>query len=222
MNDVEKEGLRKEWQATVAAAAEQAKRLGKLPGFMEQFINDLIKPKVSWEDELWHLAKRITHDESSYRRFNRRFLHSGQYLPGTYSEQIGALAYFCDTSGSISSQEFAAGKGAMTDILENLKPTTIYFGQCDTRLHSVQELTVDDLPLPPLKVQGRGGTDMSEAFAWACEHEDEIEAFILQTDLCIPALDPKLVPNVPVIWIVTTDAPVPAGCNFGSMVRVKL
>jgi predicted metal-dependent peptidase len=86
----------------------------------------------------------------------------------------------------------------------------------------VDELTVDDLPLPGLTVLGRGGTDMKEAFEWACAHEHEIEAFILQTDLYIPALDPSLVPNVPVIWIVTTEAPVPQGCDFGSMVRVVL
>jgi predicted metal-dependent peptidase len=77
----------------------------------------------------------------------------------------------------------------MVDILEELKPTKIFFGQCDTRLHDVVELTPDDLPLPALTVKGRGGTDMEEAFEWACQNEDEIEAFILQTDGYVPALD---------------------------------
>lgn len=222
MNATQKEALRKEWQLAVQAAAVMAKQMGKLPGFMEVFIHELVKPQVDWRAQLAHCMARVTHDESSYRRFNRRHLHRGTYLPGCYNERIGEIAYFCDTSGSIKSEEFKAAMGAMTDLLEDLKPERIYFGQCDTRLHSVDELTPDDLPLPPLNVVGRGGTDMKEAFEWACEHEHEIEAFILQTDLEIPPLDPSLIPNVPVIWIVTTQAEVPQGCDFGSMVRVVL
>jgi predicted metal-dependent peptidase len=222
MSEADQDALRKEWTLAVQSAAVMAKRMGKLPGFMEEFITDLIKPKVDWRTQLAHCMARVTHDESSYRRFNRRHLHRGYYLPGQYNEQIGPIAYFCDTSGSISSNEFKAALGAMSELLEDLKPEIIHFGQCDTKLHSVQELTPDDLPLPGLKVFGRGGTDMREAFEWACAHEHEIEAFILQTDLFIPPLDPSLIPNVPVIWIVTTDAAVPAGCDFGSLVRVVL
>lgn len=222
MTQADKEALAKDWQVATQAAAVMAKQQGKLPGFMEEFINELIKPKVDWRNELRHCLTRVTNDESSYRRFNRRHVSRGHYLPGYYSERIGAIGYFCDTSGSISTDEFKAGMGAMTDILEDLRPEAIYFGQCDTQLHSVDKLTPDDLPLPPLKVQGRGGTDMREAFEWACAHEDEIDAFILQTDLYIPPLDPKLVPNVPVIWLVTTDAPVPDGCDFGRMIRIVL
>lgn len=222
LNAVEKDALRKEWQLAVQAAAVMAKQMGKLPGFMEEFVNELVKPQVDWRAQLAHCMARITHDESSYRRFNRRHLHRGTYLPGYYNERIGEIAYFCDTSGSIKSEEFQVGMSEMTLILEDMKPERIYFGQCDTRLHSVDELTPDDLPLPPLKVVGRGGTDMREAFEWACAHEHEIEAFILQTDLEIPPLDPSLIPNVPVIWLVTTNAPVPRGCDFGSMVRIVL
>jgi predicted metal-dependent peptidase len=218
----ESEALSKSWQMAVQTAAVMAKQRGKLPGYLEEFIGELITPKVAWRTHLAHAVTRIARDESSYRRFNRRHVSRGHYLPGMYSERIGALGYFVDTSGSIQSEEFRAAKGAMTELLEDLKPELIYFGQCDTRLHSVMELAPQDLPLPELKVQGRGGTDMREAFEWACKHEHEIDAFILQTDMYIPPLDPSLIPNVPVIWIVTTDAPVPAGCDFGTLVRVVL
>ena len=63
---------------------------------------------------------------------------------------------------------------------------------------------------------------MAEAFAWACQHEQDIEVFILQTDGYIPSLDPKLIPNVPVIWIITTDAVLPPGCEFGTHIRVEV
>lgn len=218
----EVDALKKEWTLATQAAATMAKQMGKLPGFMEEFIGELIKPKVDWRSQLAHCMARVAKDESSYRRFNRRHLHRGAYLPGMYSERIAAIAYFCDTSGSISTNEFKAAMGAMTDLLEDLKPERIFFGQCDTKLHSVAELTPDNLPLPPLKVVGRGGTDMREAFEWACAHEQDIEAFILQTDGYVPPLDMKLAPRVPTIIILTTEATLPAGYDFATVVRVVL
>jgi predicted metal-dependent peptidase len=222
MSQAELDSLGKEWQVATQAAAEMAKQMGKLPGFLEEFIGELIKPKVDWRTQLANCMSKVASDESSYRRFNRRHIARGSYLPGYYSERIGPIGYFCDTSGSISSQEFAAGKGAMTDILEDLKPERIYFGQCDTQLHRVDELLVDDLPLPELTVVGRGGTDMREAMEWACQHEQEIDAFILQTDGYVPPLDPELVPNVPVIILLTTDAVMPSGWDFGNHIRIEL
>jgi predicted metal-dependent peptidase len=112
--------------------------------------------------------------------------------------------------------------GAMTELLEDMKPERIHFGQCDTKLHSVQELVPDDLPLPPLKVVGRGGTDMREAFQWACENEQDLDAFILQTDLYVPELDPTLIPGCQVIVIATTDAGVPKGWEDFNIIRVQL
>lgn len=221
-SEAEAEGLRKEWMLHVQQSALTARRYGKLPGCMEELIGEMIKPKVNWREQLRDCVMRTARDESSYRRFNRRFLGQRVYLPGYYSERIGRIAYFCDTSGSISSDEFKMGMGAMTDILEDLKPDAIMFGQCDTTLHSVQELTPDDLPLPPLKVHGRGGTDMREAFEWACANEHDIDAFVLQTDGYIPPLDPSLHPNIPVIWLLTTDAQLPAGCDVGTQVRVTV
>jgi len=216
------EAMEKDWTVAVQSAAIMAKQMGKLPGFLEELIGELIKPKVDWRTHLRDCITRTAKDDSSYRRFNRRHLGRRTYLPGQYSERIGAIGYFCDTSGSISTDEFKAAMGGMTDILEDLKPEVIHFGQCDTRLHSVDMLGPHDLPLPPIKVHGRGGTDMREAFEWACAHEHEIDAFILQTDGYIPALPASCMPNIPVVWIITTDAVLPAGCDFGTQVRVVL
>lgn len=222
MNEQQQDALAKEWQMQVQSAAVLAKQMGKLPGCLEELISDMVTPKIDWVSHLRHVVSRVTRDESSYRRFNRRHVSRGCYMPGQYSERIGALGYFADTSGSISSEEFKAAMGSMTTLLEDFKPERIYFGQCDTKLHSVIELTPEELPLPPLTVQGRGGTDMREAFEWACQHEAELDAFILQTDGFIPPLPLDCVPNVPVIWIVTTEAELPAGCDFGTVVRVVL
>lgn len=222
MSPAQLEAMEKDWKVSVQAAAVMAKNMGKLPGFMEQFIADLLAPKVDWKSHLWMAVTRVARDESSYRRFNRRHMSRGVYMPGMYSERIGGLGYFCDTSGSISTEEFKQAMGEMSYLLEEIKPERIYFGQVDTRLHCVDELTPDDMPLPGLKVHGRGGTDMKEAFEWACQHEHEIDMFILQTDGFVPPLDGELHPNCPVIIIKTTDAELPPGWDFPVVVEVRV
>lgn len=222
MTPSEADALGKEWAVSVQAAAIMAKQIGKLPGFLEGFIGELIKPKIDWRSQLQNCVTRIARDESSYRRFNRRHMSRGSYLPGMYSERIGRVAYGMDTSGSIGSDEFKAGMGAMTDILEEMKPEAIVHLQCDTQLHDVIELKLDDLPLPLLKVCGRGGTDMNPAFEWACQNEHDLDAFILQTDGYVPPLHQMNIPNIPVIIIVTTNATLPEGWDFPNVVRVEL
>lgn len=218
----EAEAIEKEWKVAVTAAATLAKQMGKLPGFMEEFIADLLRPGIDWRAHLQNAVKTITRDDSSWRRFNRKHLHRGTYLPGQYSERTKSIAYFCDTSGSIQSEEFKLGLGAMTELLEDMQPERIHFGQCDTDLHDVLELTVDDLPFPPLSVKGRGGTDMNPAFEWAVEHENEIDAFILQTDGYVPRLLPENLPSCQVIVICTTDVAFPAGWDFNDIIRVTV
>lgn len=214
------EALEKEWKLSLQAAAIMAKKMGKLPGFMEEFITEVLKPKVDWRTQLRNCVSRIAKDESSYRRFNRRHLSRRIYLPGYYSERLNSIAYACDTSGSVTTEEFKQGKGEMEAILEDMKPDKIFFLQCDTRLHDVQELTPDDLPLPALRMVGRGGTDMNPVFAWACEHEEEIEVLVMQTDGEIGPIEAHNIPNIPVIWIVTRDRELPV--DFGTIVRVVL
>lgn len=222
LTQAQAESLEKDWRVSVQAAATMAKQMGKLPGFMEQFVSELLAPKVDWRSHLWASVKCAARDESSYRRFNRRHISRGAYLPGMYSERIGAIAYFCDTSGSISTEEFKQALGEMNYLLEDLKPERIFFGQCDTRMRGVDELSPQDLPIPPMHVKGRGGTDMAPAFAWACEHEHEIDAFILQTDGYVPPLPADLHPNCPVIIIKTTEATLPAGWDFPTVIEVRV
>ena len=222
LTEAQLEAHERDWKVAVQAAATMAKQMGKLPGFLEQFVSDLLAPKVDWRTQLWTAATRVTKDESSYRRFNRRHISRGTYLPGRRSERLRAVAYFCDTSGSISTDEFKQAMGEMTALLEDLKPERIYFGQCDTQLHVVDELTPDMLPLPGLQVHGRGGTDMAEAFQWACEHEADIDVFILQPDGFVPPLSPDLHPTCPVIIIKTQRSALPAGWDFRTIIEVQV
>lgn len=217
--EAELDSIARDWTLALQSAAMQAKERGKLPGFVEEWIEDLIHPRIDWRSQLRYALTATAKDETSYRRFNRRFLSAELYLPGMYNERIGKLGYGLDTSGSMSSEEFKQAKGAMEEMIEDLRPEVILFAQCDSELHDVTELTSYDLPLPPLKVYGRGGTDLNPLFKWASEQPD-LDAFVVQTDGWISAIDPAFIPQCPVIWLATTDHT--EYMTFGKVIRVDL
>jgi predicted metal-dependent peptidase len=221
-SDEEANTLDKSWLLAAQAAATMAKARGIQAGMLEEFINDMIKPNIDWKTQLQDLISRIGRDESSWRRFNKRHIHREAYLPGMYSEHCGPIAFMLDTSGSMSSDEGKAALGAMNDILEDVKPERIYYGQCDTKMQGdVEELTPQDLPLVGIEMKGRGGTDLNPIFAWAVEHQQEIDCLIVQTDGHISEIAGHNIPyGLPMIWIVTTDNV--THCTFGHVIQVTL
>lgn len=214
--------LDKSWLISAQAAATMAKARGIHAGLLEEFINDIIRPNIDWKTQLQDLISRIGRDESSWRRFNRRHIHREAYLPGMYSEHCGPIAFMLDTSGSMSSDEGKAALGAMNDILEDVKPERIHFGQCDTKMQGdVETLTPQDLPLVGIQMRGRGGTDLNPIFAWAVEHQAEIDALIVQTDGHISTIEDHNIPyGLPTIWIATTDNT--KHMTFGHIVEVRV
>jgi predicted metal-dependent peptidase len=214
--------LDKGWLISAQAAATMAKARGIHAGLLEEFIGEMIKPNIDWKTQLQDLISRIGRDEQSWRRFNKRHIHRETYLPGMYSEHCGPIAFMLDTSGSMSSEEGKAALGAMNNILEDVKPDRIFFGQCDTQMQGdVEELTPQDLPLCGIEMRGRGGTDLNPIFAWAVEHQSDIDCLIVQTDGHISAIEEHHIPyGLPTIWIVTTDNV--THCTFGHVVQVKL
>jgi predicted metal-dependent peptidase len=221
-SETEANTLDKSWLQAAQMAATMAKARGIQAGMLEEFIGEMLKPNIDWKTQLQDLISRIGRDESSWRRFNKRHVHREAYLPGMYSEHCGPIAFMLDTSGSMSSDEGKAALGAMNDILEDVKPERIHFGQCDTRMQGdVEELTPQDLPLCGIEMKGRGGTDLNPIFAWAVEHQSEIDCLIVQTDGHIsPIADHNIPYGLPMIWVVTTDNV--THCTFGNVVQVKL
>ena len=214
--------LDKSWLIAAQAAATMAKARGINAGLLEEFISEMVKPNIDWKTQLADLMARVSRDESSWRRFNRRHLHRESYLPGMYSERVGPVAFMLDTSGSISTRECQAALGAINDLLEDCKPERIYFGQCDTQMQGeVQELTPQDLPMTTMVVHGRGGTDLNPIFDWAVRNAHDIDCLIVQTDGEISDIRPENIPyGTPVIWVATT--PAISKMTFGNIVEVRV
>lgn len=222
MTPSQADALAKEWTMAAQQAATMAKARGLNSAFFESWVAGLVKTKVDWQSFIRDMAKRITKEDQSWRRFNRRMVHSGTYLPSLYSERIGLVVFAVDTSGSMADDNFKYALGGMNEILEDLRPDKIVFICCDTEVKSVEELSPDDLPVVAKSFKGRGGTVLSPIFEHIKGMDEEVEMVVVLTDGAFESnISHNLEPRCPTVWLVTTDDTQAALSAFGTVLRVE-
>jgi predicted metal-dependent peptidase len=191
-------------QRAVKSAANAAKQLGNGPAGMERLVGDICEPQVDWKERMKLALHRVAgKDASTWSRPNRRRLaiHPQVYWPGTESYQVGEIAMFVDTSGSVSDQEMSHFFGEMHAILTELTPQRALIGSCDTVVHGPHEL-VDVNDLLDYKPEGGGGTHMPAIFDKLEAEGIRPDALIILTDNYTDYGEP---PGYPVIWVSTSD-----------------
>lgn len=210
MSQAERTVLRREVQQRVAQAANIARLQGKLPGELERLVNELLDPKVPWTALLRDYMTRITKDDESWSRRNRRF--SSIYLPARYSEKMGEIVIIGDTSGSIGNDELARYVAEIGVIAEDVRPERIRILWADTRVAGEQLFEEGEWDAKAIKPCGGGGTDMVAALKYAEQYEPEI--CVLLTDGYTPW--PEVEPSFALISCITTEA----ACPVGQVVRI--
>lgn len=193
-----------EWGGIVAAAAMEARNQGRLPASMERFIDGIIHPRVPWRIVLQDFLTQLARDDYSWTRPNRRFIHSGLYLPALYSVKVGPIAVVIDSSGSIYGAVLKAFLSEIQAIADLLRPERITVLSADAKVQNVQVFEAGE-PLD-VKVKGGGGTD----FRPAIDHfKDEPPlALVYLTDMEGRFGEE---PEFPVLWCATTDIVAPWG-----------
>lgn len=186
------------WRNKLQQALHTAKQAGKMPGGLEQFVNQMTKPKVSWQDKLRAFVMTTRGDERTWTKSNRRHISSGIMLPGNYGEKMGPLAYLIDCSGSTSDQMVSQSGAEVGSIQEELRPEKIHVLYFDTEVKKHEEFEPDD-PLE-VKVYGRGGTCFRTSFEYMSQMGIEPECAIVVTDLDCSDYGPD--PGYPVLWCV--------------------
>lgn len=199
--------MESEWQVAVTQAAEVAKNAGKLPGSMENFIKDIVKPVVDWRTILWPFCTSLTNDDYSWRKPNRAYISEDEYLPAMYNEAAGHIAVIIDSSGSCEDywQQFI---GEMAAIHSELRPEQITILHVDTQVaHTEYVMPDDEFPTTPIK--GGGGTAFKPAFDYINEYHPDVVAAVYLTDL--ESDDFGSEPHYPVLWVSTERHEAPWG-----------
>ena len=196
-------------QQKVAAAAQMARMAGQLKGELERLVGEILDPKVPWPDLLRDYMTRITKDDETWAKRNRRF--SNVYLPSRHSEKMGEIIVIGDTSGSITGKELDEAAAEIKAVADQVRPERIRLLWADTRVAAEQVFEEGDLIMA--KPAGGGGTDMRVPLTYAEQYEPHV--VILITDGYTPW--PEVEPPYPLIVLCTTDVAVPVGM----VVRVR-
>lgn len=198
-------------------AAAQSKmsgdKAGTIPGDVEVYLDKLLHPRLPWQTILKNFVCDYQHDDYSYRRPNRHYLHTDFYLPSLYNESVGQLGIAIDASGSVNQTEFDAFLTEVVGIQEIINPSSTTVVDFDTKIHTIHHLTAED-DVTALKFQGRGGTSLTPVFEYFDKHPPIV--LIVFSDLECRAIKQK--PVYPVIWVKTPGS----GHNpsFGKLVKL--
>ena len=204
LSDAEKAEI----QQKVVAAAQAAKNsgVGKLPGELEELINEIRNPKVDWKEYLWETFKCRYPEDYTFNRPNRKVLNTYDiYLPTMEGVQAGNIAVHIDTSGSVSSDELTDFLAELNELSVEFKPACIYIFYTDYAVANVEVFEQGD-DITELNIKGRGGTSFVPTFEYIEEHDIAVDQMLVFSDMevwdgCFPAEEP----DYPVLFLSTRD-----------------
>ena len=188
------------WQARVAAAAQQAKGHGDLPGALEKWVHRVLKPKVDPWEVLREYMTRMVKTDRSWSKLNRRYFARGLYMPTMTGQALGDVCLLMDTSGSVTADMRALMTGFLEGVLAAL-PGRLIALYHHTRVYRVVEWVPEDGPLV-LEEGERGGTSHVDAFERALALDEPPALIVALTDCDTTFGDD---PCVPTIWCNVAD-----------------
>lgn len=206
------EEQRREWCQRVQNAAACAKAAGKLPGVLDKFCADILKPDYNWKNEIRRIASKNLRRRYTWKRASRRTLSTVR-TPGKAPESPSCVLYM-DTSGSMSDEDMTRCISEMHEIVRLCGGKAwLILGDCVIYYSG----DVDLAALKQLPVQ-RGGTDFRPIFDTIEESDrPKPQLFIGFTD-CGGEF-PEQQPAFPVVWCVPDGHGTPP---WGKKIEVKV
>ena len=206
--------VRSEIIGTVVEASQIARMSdpGAIPGDASTIINTFLKPVLPWEKLLENFFNDMIKEDYSWKRPNKRF--TDIYMPAINEEEgrLEHLAFFMDTSASISDDQLKRFNSEVKYIQETYQPKKLTIIQFDTRIHSIQTYN-EEQKFKSISCEGRGGTDLSEVHAYIVKNKPT--ASVIFTDLWCSMM-PKV--KSPVIWVISGDH---EDAPFGKNIHIK-
>ena len=184
-------------EATILAAARMARECGDTSALIDRVLGEVGKSEIAWQDEVRVMLRSAQRNDFTYRRFSRRFVSRGLYLPALYSESIGGLGIGFDTSGSVTDAMAQQLGTEIQAIVDDLDPDWVEVVFCDTTIGGTQRFERGE-PIE-LKPIGGGGTRFRPVFDYFEDKDEKVAGLIYLTDM-EGNLDECDEPEFPVIW----------------------
>lgn len=202
-------------QTAIAAAANAAKLMGKLPAGLERILGKMLEPKVNWREHIQALLMRKAGSGGyNWQQADEELFVREIFAPSRSGHGIGTVVCAIDTSGSIGQAEYDLFFGEVSGILSDLRPRRLVLIACDAKVHSVDDID-DPMELMSFKLKGGGGTSFVPVF-------DEIDRLGVRPDCLLYLTDglgefPEHAPDYHTIWGSIYE---PAKYPFGDVVQV--
>lgn len=189
------------WANAVAAAAQAAKAMGKLPAALERVLSEALEPQVDWRERIQSMmARRVGSSRYDWRKPDRRLISRDIYSPGRSGFGAGTIVVAADTSGSIGEKELNMFFAEMAGILDDTRAKQLVIMWCDAAINRV-DFAEEAGDLNTIRCKGAvggGGTSFIPVF-------DEIAKLELEPDALVYLTDgygsfPAHSPSFPVIW----------------------
>lgn len=197
MSEGERQALSSEIKVDIAAAKEIAKQMGKMPGGLSRFVDNLIHVPTPWYQILEKYVTERIRTDYTWTRPNRRFAGLGMYLPSIDGMGMGTIPIIVDTSGSVSTQELTAFASHVSAIMETCQPKAVHVIYVDSGVSRVDVYEPHELPLK-LDPAGGGGTDMRVGVEWAEKNLPDSPVMIMLTDGYTPWPERTSIPMITV------------------------
>lgn len=195
-----------EWKERVIGAMAQAKLAGKIPAGMARAIQQALKPRLDVRSLLLRFFSERAQSDYTWSKPNTRYIAQGLYLPSLESHSLGNVAIMVDTSGSIDATSLDYARGIVESVIEECNPLSVTVYYADAKVCGVERFEQGE----PLVWQpkGGGGTNFIPVLQ-AIEEDGEAVCALCITDL--DGTFPENGPDIPVIWLATTDRIAPFG-----------
>jgi len=171
----------------------------EIPGEIARAIDELINPKLPWNQILIRFLSAMVKDDYTWTKPNRRFFPN-HYLPSQHSPTLGEIVVAIDTSGSVSVEELQEMLSEIECIRDTFKPEKLTIIDCDYKIHNVFKVDKQDNILD-LEFTGNGGTDFQPVINYCNKRQPEV--LIYFTDLYADNVDD--VGDYPILWICTSN-----------------
>lgn len=186
-------------QASIQSQA-QGDKIGTIPGEVQIFLNNLLKPKLPWQQILQRYLHAKCQSDYTYRKPNRRFFPT-HYLPSMYSDGLIDIAIAVDTSGSVTDTQFKQMVSEIDNILRRMKPRKITLIQFDTEIGLVTEVrSANDLM--KVRFTGRGGTYIYPVLDWADDNKPQLLLIFTDGEF---GLDKKTKSKTEILWLIHSN-----------------
>lgn len=150
---------------------QEGDRPGTIPGDIQLFIDNLLNPKIKWNQLLARYRTKFAKTEYSFTKPRRRYLP--MILPGMKGETLIDIAVAADISASVSNADFKQFVSEFNAIFKTCKPEKLTLIQFDTQIKSIDHLK-ESGDLLKVEFKGRGGTDIRPVINWAKENKPQL------------------------------------------------